>query len=111
MEDLSLCGMFLMDEAKKVDRMFGVMQSSQHTTGDATSDIVKIAKYLLEEGVCKEDAEHHGDELQNPMVAGSKKVAGGHLDKYLTGEVDTDTHEHPGERGEIDFDYELYDVY
>ncbi len=70
-----LCVMFLMDEAKNVNKMFGVPQSSHHTISDATSDIVKIAAHLRSEGASKEDKHRKGDQLVDPMVAGSRKVA------------------------------------
>ncbi len=109
MEELSLCGLFLMDEAKKVDRMFGVPQSTQHTTSDATPDIFQIATYLLLEGACREDAGHKGDHVVDPMTAGSKKVAQGHLNPYLQGTAETEEHEDPVE-GEVDLDYEIFHV-
>ena len=105
--------MFLMEEAKKVDQMFGVPQSSHHTTSDAISDIYQIAEYLLSEGATtaagREDASHKGDHVLDPMTAGSKKVARGHLDPYLQGTVETEEHEDLPE-GEIGLDYERFTV-
>ena len=47
-EDLSLCGLFLMDVTKTIDQEFGVHHSTSHTTTDATNDIKKLAKHLVE---------------------------------------------------------------
>ena len=39
MEDISLSALFLMDVAKRVDKVFGVTQSVTHTSRDAKKDI------------------------------------------------------------------------
>lgn len=55
MEDVSLCVLFLMDAAKRVDRMFRVSQSVAHTARDANKDITtKMVAHLLSEKVTKE---------------------------------------------------------
>ena len=50
-EDLSLCALFLMEAAKKVDREFGVTQSTSHSTRDADKDIGTVMNNLLERKV------------------------------------------------------------
>ena len=45
LEEISLCALMLMNTAKKVDRIYGVIQSGSHTTRDATGDIRKIVRY------------------------------------------------------------------
>ena len=41
-EELSLCALFLMSAAKKVDKEFSCQQSSAHTVSEAKKDIDKI---------------------------------------------------------------------
>ena len=112
LEDVSLGAFFLMDVAKRVDTMFGVPQSSRHTVRDASADIQWMAKLLREEGITTENPERKGHPFKDPLALGSQKVAEGRLEKYLTGcfEDDPDDKEAPAIEGEINFDYELFDV-
>ena len=50
-EELSLCALFLMSAAKKVDQELGCHQSTAHTIRDANKDISKMMKVLLEKSV------------------------------------------------------------
>ena len=50
-EELSLCALFLMSAAKKVDKEFACHQSSAHTVREAGLDITKMANLLLEKSV------------------------------------------------------------
>ena len=112
LEDVSLGAFFLLDVAKRVDTTFGVPQSSRHTIRDTTTDVKHMVKVLREEGVTMENPERKGDPFEDPLALGSKKVAEGRLDKYLSGcfEDDLDDKEAPVIEGEINFDYELFDV-
>ena len=55
-EDVSLCGLFLLDAAKKADELFGVHKpSTRHTVRDAQGDITKLCSYLIDNKASKED--------------------------------------------------------
>jgi len=55
-EDISLCGLFLMDAAKRADELFGVHKpSTRHTVRDAQGDINRMCSYLTDNNACKED--------------------------------------------------------
>ena len=56
LEDVSLGAFFQLDVAKRVDTMFGVPQTSCHTTRDTTTDIKHMVKVLCEEGVTMEES-------------------------------------------------------
>ena len=85
-EDISLCGLFLMEVAKKVDIEFGAHCTSSHTTADASTDISKIADYLMESEVIIESAarvENVADRVESSTTstevgdaAGVESVAG-----------------------------------
>ena len=109
LEEISMCGLFLLDVCKKVDGMFGAECSGAHTTRDAGGDIKNIAIYLHEEKVTKEVASRQGWSFTDPRTLGYKKVAEGKLDAYLHEEEDSsdDTEQDP--RGEMDLNYELSD--
>ena len=112
MEDVSLCALFLMDVAKRVDRMFGVSQSVAHTTRDAKKDINKMVVHLLGEKVTTEVMQRQSHiKFEDPSVAGSRIIAGGHIDTYLKGELDDIVSETDNDMDEniVDPNYELYD--
>lgn len=48
LEDVSMCGLFLLEACKKVDKMFGAECSGAHTTRDTGGDIKKIATYFMQ---------------------------------------------------------------
>ena len=51
-ENVSLCGMFLMEAAHKVDSEFGVKRrSGKHTIRDSSGDIRRMTHHLLEKQV------------------------------------------------------------
>ena len=116
MEDVSLCALFLMDVAKRVDRMFGVSQSVTHTARDANKDITKMVVHLLSEKVTTELEQRQSHlTFEDPSVAGCRCIAGGHIDKYLKEEVDDENDVSESTDDEIpeiivDLNYELYDV-
>lgn len=116
MEEVSLCAMFLMDVAKRVDRMFGVTQSIAHTVRDANKDVTKMVGYLLSEKITIEVEQRQvGIIFEDPSIAGSRCIADGHIDSYLKDEVDdediSDSNVAEEEVDNImDINYELYDV-
>lgn len=53
--DVSMCALFLLEAAKKCDKVFGVPpQSTAHTVRDAKSDIGMICQHLLDKEITKE---------------------------------------------------------
>ena len=89
MEDISLSALFLMDVAKRVDKMFGVTQSVTHTSRDAKKDIKKMVLHLLSEKITTEVTSRQSHiRFEDSSVAGSRIIAGGYIDKYLKGEVE-----------------------
>ena len=75
----------MIDVAKRVDRMFGVSQSVAHTARDA-KDITNMVSHLLNEKVTMElEQRETRIKFEDPSIAGCR---GGHIDKYLKGEVD-----------------------
>ena len=115
MEDVSLCALFLMDVARRVDTMFGVSQSVAHTTRDANKDIAKMVSYLLSEEVATEVEERQSIiTFEDPSVLGCRCIADGQIDTYLKGEVyDENISENTNDETAeniVDLNYELYDV-
>ena len=54
-EDISMCGLFLLDEAKRADQEFQIpYRFSHHTVRSAEGDIKKMISHLLEEKVTYE---------------------------------------------------------
>ena len=111
LEDISMCGLFLLDVCKGVDGMFGVQCNGAHTTRDAAGGIRKIVSYLCEEKVTKEVKDRHGWPFIDPCIAGCKSVAEGKLDAYLRGEEDNIDEAVQEDTREIDVNYELSDPF
>ena len=116
--EVSLCAIFLMDAAKKVDTQLGVTKSStRHTIRDSARDIAKMVAKLLEEHVCKEDHERERRDapvFHDLLVKGMERVGRGWIKAFLD-KHDTDPEwlaegEEEIERISDDFQYELYDV-
>ena len=109
---MSLCGLFLLDTAKKVDEQFQTPhRSSHHTVRDAAEDVMKMTCYLLEEKVACE-RERGGVEFKDPLKMGAKKIASGYIENFLKKtEVDDDIEETSEGNTTVqnaDFSYELY---
>ena len=113
LEEVSLCAMFLLTFAKRVNRMLGVSQSVAHTIRESTSDINKMVSYLRSEGVTKEvlqpAQQQQSFSFEDPSIAGMHKVSTGKLDPYLQGEIEINS-EQVGDGDLVDIDYELYNV-
>lgn len=74
-EEISLCGVFLLEAAKKADSAFGVPPpSSQHTVRDAQTDIRAMTQDLLQRaGV--EEPDHQGPQFPDPTNKGMEERA------------------------------------
>lgn len=111
-EDLSLCGLFLMEVAKKIDCEFVAHRTTAHTTLDAYKDITKIAHYLKEKGVVQESKERNSPAFIDPTDAGLDKLCNSTwisdtLDRVETGDLEKEEMEN---HGTVDANYELSDV-
>ena len=110
-EDVSLSALFLLEAAKKTDREFGVTpQSRRHTIRNSIKDIQKVAQHLIENTVTTEMPGRVMPKFSHPTEAGWKRLSSsnwleGILSRSLVEELETAT-----ERGEVDLDYELYDI-
>lgn len=116
MEDISMCGLFLLDTAKRADQEFGTpYRSSHHTVRSAENDIKTMTIHLLEEKVTKECKDRVRIKFDEPIELGMQKVVDGWLQSYLKSsrsESCTDDHEPDSESfdEDVDLDYELYTV-
>ena len=117
MEDISMCGLFLLDTAKRADQEFQIpYRSSHHTVRSAESDIKKMVSHLLEENVTCEREERGNIKFNEPIQVGMQKVVNGWLQNYLKfsgSESPTDDSQELNQDGElhvgyIDLDYELH---
>ena len=81
-EDVSLCGLFLLDAAKKVDEMFGVHKpSTKHTV---KGDITRMCSYLIDNNASKEDLSRTNIlTFDDPETKGLERVAKGWIEEYL----------------------------
>lgn len=73
-EDLSLCGLFMMDISKKIGREFAAHRTTAHTTLDACKDITKLSNHLLEKGVVQQRKERNSPAFVDPTDAGLDKL-------------------------------------
>ena len=110
-EEASLAALFLMDAAKKADREFGVsQQSGKHTVREAITDITKMAKHLTEHQVTTVMSSRTTP-FHDTTEDGWKKLTKSWLDQSLTPNAEADaSSDLQDESGEIDANYELYDV-
>ena len=108
-EELSLCALFLMSAAKKVDKEFSCHQSSAHAMREAGRDITKMANLLLEKSVTSFVTNRTTPAFADPTEKGLKKLCNTEwvhetLARNLT-EEDMEEEEHI-----IDLDYDIADV-
>lgn len=73
-EDLSLCGLFLMEVARRIDSEFGVHRTSSHTTLDANEDITKLSNYLMEKKVVQKSEHRNSPMFADPTNVGLEKL-------------------------------------
>lgn len=110
-EEVSLSALFLADAAKKADRELGLTAySGKHTAHDAQRDINQIARHLQNYQVTKEVPERTTPMFRDLTDDGWKKLDGSWLERVLGSYPLTDLQQGEEERGEVDSNYELYDV-
>lgn len=109
--DVSMCALFLLQAAKRCDKVFGVPpQSTEHTVRDAKLDIQKIHQHLLEKGVTKEVKDRTTPVFIDPTYAGLNTLTQGDwLQKQLQSKF-VDNLQNEERHGETDLDYELADT-
>lgn len=74
-EDVSLSALFLMDAAKKADKIMGVSpQTTSHTYSDASSDVKKMVTYLRENEVSSLIENRLSPPFEDPTSSGYKKL-------------------------------------
>ena len=109
-EDLSLCGLFLMKVARQIDQQFGAHHTSAHTTLDAYEDINKLARYLVEKRVVCYEKNRDSPSFVDPTNAGLDKLCNTSWIKDTINRVETDDNlEREDMNGVIDANYELFD--
>ena len=108
-EDISLCGMFLMGVAKKIDKAYCAHRSTAHTTTDADRDIRKLAHLLLESGVVNEqkDRVSPAAAVTDPAVTGLDRIHNTTWIRDTLDRVETDDLEGERDHGTVDENYEL----
>ena len=103
-----MCALFLLEAAKKCDKVFAVPpQSTLHTVRDAEADIKKIHQHLL---ITKEVKDRTTPSFLDPTESGLNTLTKGEwLQKQLQSKVD-DNLQNEESHGEVDIDYELADT-
>ena len=111
METISLCGMFLLQVAKKVDMQLGVpVRSSNHTARDAQWDIQAMACHLMEERITIINMDRRSDDFEEPFV----KTGAGYIDNFLhktymeESEISEENSVYTAETGIEGLSYELH---
>ena len=86
-EEISLCGMFLLEAGKKADQVFNVPPTStSHTVCDATEDILTMTRDLLVRAAV-EDTDQLGSPFIDPTTRGMEdKAAKGWIESMLQSE-------------------------
>lgn len=109
--NVSMCASFLLEAAKKCDKIFAVTpRSTAHTIRDSNVDIKKIREHLLEKGITKEDKDRTAPAFIDPTNSGLDTLCKGDwLQKHLAS-TGCDNLHNEQEHDEIDLDYELSDV-
>ncbi len=91
-EDISLCGLFLMEVARRIDHQFGSHHTSAHThPGRPHEDINKLARYLVEKGVVRYDSTRKDSPcFVDPTGAGLDKLCNTSWVKDILSRVEPD---------------------
>lgn len=105
-----MCALFLLEAAKKCDKVFGVPPpSTSHTVRDSKSDIAKLRNQLLEKEVTTEKAGRTTPAFLDPTENGLTTLTKGDwLQKQLSSKCDDYLQNQ--NHSEIDIDYELADI-
>ena len=70
-----MCGLFLLDTAKRADQEFQIpYRSSHHTVRSAEGDVKKMVGHLLEEKVTCEREDRVNIKFSEPIELGMQKI-------------------------------------
>ena len=108
-EELSLCALFLMSAAKKVDKEFSCHQSSVHTVREAKKDIDNMAQQLLEKSATSFLTGRTGPIFEDPTEKGLKKLCNTEWVHEILAKSTSDEEVEEEERY-TDLDYDISDV-
>ena len=110
--DVSLSALFLMEAAKLESRSsIGVTpQTSAHMTRNAENDIDKMVNHLIQKNVTTEVIGRLTPEFSDPTEQGWKKLCSTDWLQGTLLKANTDDLGVEEEIGEVDLDYELYDI-
>lgn len=103
-EDLSLCGLFMMKVARKIDHQFGAHHTCAHTTLDACEDISKMSS--TEKAVIGYNS---SPTFADPTTVGLEKMCYSSWVKDILRKEPEDNLEREDIQS-IDTHYELYNV-
>lgn len=113
---MSLCGLFLLETAKRVDEEFQIPHnSSHHTVRNSEEDVMKMTCYLLEEKVTSE-RKRDGGKFIDPFTMGAQKIANGYIEHFFQKRdfaedvdvIESDTQPPTDHEEHLDLSYELY---
>ena len=114
MEEISMCGLFLLETAKKVDKEFQIPPtSSHHTSRSAKEDIEKMTKYLMEEKVAESCTARSTPtfEFKEPIELGMQMIVQGWLHNYLNSKpVHDEEHNIQDDLDFAELDYDICDT-
>ena len=84
-EEISLCGMFLLEASKRADRAFNVPPpTTHHTVRDATDDVLTMVRELLVRNAVQE-THRCGHPFRDPTTRGMEdKAAKGWIENALS---------------------------
>lgn len=107
-----MCAPFLLEAAKKCDKIFSVTsQSTSHTTRDSKRDIMKIHKHLQEAGITTEDKKRKTPQFIDPTQCGLDTLCKREwLQKHLASTGCVENLQDEQENDEINLEYELSDI-
>ena len=105
-EELSLCALFLMSAAKKVDKEFSCHQSSAHTVREANKD---IDNHLLEKGATSFLTDRTDPIFEDPTEKGLKRLCNTEWVHEILARG-TNEEEVEEEERNTDLDYDISDV-
>ena len=109
--EVSMCALFLLEAAKRCDKVFAVPpKSTAHTVADSKSDIRKIREHLLERDITMENSTRTTPSFEDPTESGLNKLTNADwLHKHLQSSSEDNLQDEQS-HDEIDIDYELADV-
>lgn len=111
MINVSMCASFLLEAAKKCDKIFSVPpRTTAHTIRSAQSDINMMAKSLIENSITLEDVNRTAPNFIDPTERGLNTLSKGDwLQRHLSSAVVSEDQENQ-EHGEMDNNIDYYEL-